>query len=192
MISVVVGTFGDPEWREKARCAGESAKGALEVIYSHDTTLANARNGGGMRAKGEWICFLDADDELGDGYIQHMEEAARSVEGPALIQPATRYVMDGVVRKSDHLIPAKESILTSNWMVIGTLVRRDQFMRVRGFQEFPIYEDWDLWIRCIRDGAALLTQPKSVYVVHERANSRNNQPPEEQMRWYKEIRSQYV
>jgi hypothetical protein len=40
-----------------------------------------------------------------------------------------------------------------NWLVIGCVARTDLLREVGGFRDFPVYEDWDLWLRCWLAGA---------------------------------------
>jgi GT2 family glycosyltransferase len=77
-------------------------------------------------------------------------------------------------------------------MVIGTLVPRRIFEEVGGFDDWPIYEDWELWIRCVEAGCALKTAVEAVYIVHERDGSRNNQSPEFQREIYDKIRAYHM
>jgi GT2 family glycosyltransferase len=77
-------------------------------------------------------------------------------------------------------------------MVIGTAVNRSIFHEVGGFQDFDMYEDWDLWIRCMRFGCESIVQKNAIYRVHVRENSRNNQDRDKQVANYNKIRNQYL
>lgn len=181
-ISVVVATFGDrAEWEPRAQRAITSANWQtlppVEVIHVHSDSgsLAEARNVGGRRARGDWLCFLDADDELDATYIANMDVVAANLgrrHRDLLIQPSTVGVVDGRRDPEPVLIP-RRPLIDANFLVIGTLVRREQFLRVGGFRDLPVLEDWDLWLRCYCDGADLAAAPSAVYVVHVRAGSRN-------------------
>jgi GT2 family glycosyltransferase len=109
-----------------------------------------------------------------------------------LYQPSTLGIVDGLADPAPVLIPSKESLLEGNWMVVGTMIERGQFLRVGGFRELPAYEDWDLWLRCWRDGAALVQVPDAVYRVHVRQHSRNDLTRSAAVRLFKEIRGAYV
>jgi glycosyltransferase involved in cell wall biosynthesis len=142
MISVIISTFGVDEWKEKAEEAAESvytqSVSPLEILMVHKETLAEARNYGADQASGEWLCFLDADDALDDLYIETMLEKASSVDGNALIQPSTKFLQDGRVTKDTHLI--EPSVIEDrNWMVIGTLVRREQLSLLVVFKNCYLY-----------------------------------------------------
>lgn len=78
-VSVLIGTYGDPSWAKLARRARASTagQGAHEVLYGHEEhgTLASVRNSLAASASGDWLCFLDGDDELASGYLEAMREA---------------------------------------------------------------------------------------------------------------------
>ncbi|HYJ21625.1 MAG TPA: glycosyltransferase family 2 protein [Solirubrobacterales bacterium] len=182
-VTVIVGTFGGAEWvrlaHERAVPSGEAQ---APVIHRHAASLAQARNEGAALAKTEWLCFLDADDELEPGYFEAMERATADLRGPAV-----SYVRHGRPT-APKLWPAQD-LRDGNFLVIGTLIRKELFERVGGFKEWPIYEDWCVWQRCAAAGATVEQVPDAVYVAHVRAKSRNRQPSRaERLRWHHEIR----
>jgi glycosyltransferase involved in cell wall biosynthesis len=275
-ISIVVATFGSEEWRDQgnrtAEAAWELGAGSVVNVHLPEGTLAQARNQGAEDASTEWLCFLDADDELDPGFIPAMrariegltssdgevqgrpenghglgardranarlrarqergvggsnpgrddpdddQERTRSggvhggrelhrdvrdrpselgVEQVAsaggvpgrryLLTPAVQYVR-GRQRQRPRIWPAID-LRVGNYLVIGTLVQRDLFLEVGGFQEWPIYEDWCLWQRCWKAGAEIVEVPEAVYVAHARSGSRNRGPRRsEKLRAHREI-----
>jgi len=209
-VSVCVATYGDPEWAELARRrAVPSARvaqarigraGGAGVYRMHvpGGTLAQARNQIGEFAEGDWLCFLDADDELEPGYLAAMGRAWASLAladrllgaevatesgprptrlgelaGPALLVPAVQYVDEDGGETAAEIPAWGRPLHEINCAVVGTLVPRDLFLAVGGFPEEPIYEDWALWLACVRAGAELVPVPDAVYRAWRRPASRN-------------------
>jgi glycosyltransferase involved in cell wall biosynthesis len=188
-VSVVVATFGDRSWCDLAgRRAVPSALAQTlaprEVIPHHGTSLAQARNEAAAEATGEWLCFLDADDELDPGYLAAMTTATGDLRAPAV-----QYVHE------DHEDPPvvfdDREIREMNPCVIGTLVRRDAFWTVGGFGEWPVYEDWALFLALALRGAVIEHVPDAVYRAHVREGSRNT-PTRLSLHTYRHIRRQLV
>jgi glycosyltransferase involved in cell wall biosynthesis len=141
--------------------------------------LHDARNDALELVDTEWICYLDADDELESGYFEAMAAGTADVRGPAV-----RYVQGGIAvspagmpRVWGHTHLCEGTCLTAgNWLVVGSLVRADLVAKVGGWRDFPIYEDWDLWLRCYLAGATFEACPAAVYRAHARWGSRNRAP----------------
>lgn len=193
-ISVIVATFGDGYWSRLARRRAVPSVCAqtvqpLELIRRHRGTLAEARNDAALHAQGEWLCFLDADDELAPGYLAAMAAAARAADpASALLVPAVAYLRT-VGLLTPGIIRTGRPLADVNRAVIGTLVSRDLFWRAGGFAEWPLYEDWDLWLRCCAHGASLHEIPDAVYVAWQLdAESRNRAPRAVQVETYEQIR----
>lgn len=175
-ISIVVATYGDPEWKLRSDEAAESARdqtcAPLEVIQVHGDSLHEARNQGAEEARGKWLVFLDADDSLDRRFVEFMEKRTRSMHSyRTLTRPAIR--LTGAQRKGPHVLP-RCNLYHANFMIIGTMVSKKLFMSSGGFRDLPVFEDWDLWIRCARLGASFDASPRSIYNVKIRKDGRNS------------------
>lgn len=191
-VSVLVSTFGPVEWKRTAQeraIPSAEAQAPYEVLHVHGRSLHEARNEAAERASGDWLCFLDADDELEAGFLEAMRAAAPA-GGNALLTPAVRYIRGTSRRLSatrPRIWPAKD-LREGNWLVIGTLLERALFHQVGGFRDWPLYEDYDLWARCWIAGATIVEVPDAVYVAHVDARSRNRAPRRsEKMLWHQAI-----
>lgn len=202
-IAVCVGTFGDrSQWeplvhQRALASVDRQTMQPCRFAHHHANSLHDARNSAArgserhLVADAEWLCFLDADDELDDGYIAAMHTAARDLEGDWLLQPATLGVHPDGREEPPALIPPKH-LLDGNYLVISTLIRRNQFDRLGGFADWPIYEDWDLWLRAWLDGAQTMPVPDAVLRIHVNPNGRNMASRALQTKVYNEIRSRYA
>lgn len=184
-VTVIVATFGDRHWAELAeeRAIPSAVDQATKVINPHGQSLAAARNMGARLATTEWLCFLDADDELAPGYFDAMAAGTADLRGPAV-----EYIKPGRDRGKLKVWPVVD-LADGNYLVIGTLVRREMFLAVGGFLSWPIYEDWCLWQRCEIAGASIEVLPDAVYRAHVRVDSRNRSPERnDRLHWHNEIR----
>jgi glycosyltransferase involved in cell wall biosynthesis len=196
-ISVCIGTYGNDYWKN---LAAERAIPSVErqtlppadCQAVHGASLHEARNRAAKQAEGEWLCFLDADDELDSRYIEFMTQAIER-DGPTkrLLQPSTLGVYStGSTDRAPVLHPPKD-LHISNYLIIATVVRRDQFLRVGAFADLISHEDWDLWVRCWLDGAVVQPVPEAIYRVHVRSNGRNSAGTAPHVKVINEIRAKY-
>lgn len=173
-VSVVVATFGDPSWAELAAeraIPSAEASAPAELVVVHGATLAEARNAGAARSISEWLCFLDADDEIEAGYLEAMAAASGDLRAPSV-----RYVTAGEI-EPDPISLAGRNISTVNPCVIGTLLRRELFDAAGGFWTEPAWEDWSLFRRCWLLGAKLEHVTAAVYRVNVNPAGRNSSLP---------------
>lgn len=183
-VSVVIATYGEESWRDLAlERAFPSAKdqGAHEIIVGHDDTLTigPVRNVLAGKASGDWLCFLDADDELAPGYLDAMRRAYEREREPTLpdgllLTPAVQYVRKGRTDRPvflDRRIPLAQD----NWLVVGTLVSRRMFDLVGGFGDYPHgFEDWSLWAKCEKAGARIVKVQEAIYRAYWNPRSKHH------------------
>jgi GT2 family glycosyltransferase len=183
-LSVLIATYGDEDWNDLgwARAYPSAAsQEPLEVLRFHDPegTIASVRNELGAQAKGDWLCFLDADDELAPGFLEAMRrelerEGPPPCPDPLLLTPAVSYVRRG--RPQPATFNQEVPLHQANWLVVGTLVERDLFQKVGGFEDYPHgFEDFSLWSKCVRVGARIVKVPGAVYIAHVNPESKHRQ-----------------
>lgn len=175
-ISVIVATYGGIEWlhlaRDRAHPSVLRQNDDCEVLLHHDPegTRASSLNDGAARTNGEWLLFLDADDELAPGYVwamrraleQHRDDGTRNV----LFTPAVQQIKKGRP-SAPFFFDRGISLREDNWLVVGTMIHRDLFWRVGGVDEYPHgFEDWALWSKCYRVGAEIVKVPDAVYLYY--------------------------
>jgi glycosyltransferase involved in cell wall biosynthesis len=177
-VSVVIATYGGQQWRTLAhQRAGPSAQALnVPVIYVHAGALAQARNAGLAEVRTEFVIHLDADDELEPGYLDAMATGAAAVRAPAV-----RYVQ-GLQAADPHVpnVPGHNHggcggpcLLAGNWLVVGSMAPVELLRQVGGWGNKPIYEDFEMWLRCFKAGATFEAIPSAVYRAHVRTGSRN-------------------
>lgn len=197
-VGVIVATFGDKElWRPLAMRALRSVHRQTYSVFSrweYGETLSSARNAGAnypFFANREWFIFLDADDELDSKYVEEMMKTADET-GCDLVWPATIGVYEDGSEDEipDPHPPSPNSLLYTNNMAIGTMIRASLFHEVGGFRELDALEDWDLWVRCWFAGATMIGCPTAIYKVHVRENSRNASNGAHH-RVYQQLRAEY-
>lgn len=176
-VTVVIATFGEDKWMRLAmeRAVPSVPPEVKTILSHHPSDLAVARNTGLEEVKTEWVVFLDADDELDDGYFDAMELGHADVRGPM-----ARYVEDdGSERLWQPRVAGHEHNCVSsclrygNWLLIGSAVRSQSLCDVGGFRNFEWSEDWDLWIRCWKYGMTFELIHDAIYIAHVSPDSRN-------------------
>lgn len=179
-VTVAVATFGDQKWVNLARSRAipSAQRQDVPVIHCHGENLSNARNLCLDRAQTEYIIYLDADDELESGYVKAMATGVADVRAPSVryvrTVPRGRPFMPKVA--GHHHICDSNCLTAGNWLVIGAQARTEALRKVGGWHEFPVYEDWDMWLRCYLAGYTIQAIPQAVYRAHVNLRSRNRGP----------------
>lgn len=173
--SCLIATCGDESWSELAwtrAYPSAQSQGFDEVILEHhsDATLAEARNRILASADCDVVVFLDADDELEPGYLNAMKAALEAGGGEFLLAPAVRYVRGGVPGRPQFVNRGRWPQL--NECVIGTGAPRRLLLEIGGFDEWPAWDDWALWLKCVARGAHIVYVEDAIYRAHVRPDSR--------------------
>ena len=189
-VSICVATYGDNSWKEMAKRAIASAECQTvpcEVIYVHGETLASARNEAVRESSGEWIVCLDADDQLTTDYVEKSIDAQQKTGGTLIFPLVGKVSLDGSWQLLRYM---KGNLLERNFCVIGSMFRREDFIKVGGFDDrIPIFEDWELWLKLWVNGA-IIQPSEAIYVYNMRPNSRNQQQ-DLISEWYNTIKHTY-
>lgn len=129
----------------------------------------NARNVGVARSRGDWIAFLDSDDEWRPRKLERQLAALRDAPGAIASFTGIRYVTEDGDTKDEALDEQLPSPHLRRLNFLGStssaLVRRSDLVRAGGFDpSLPSCQDWDLWLRLTELGTfALVAEPLLIY-----------------------------
>lgn len=179
-VTVVIPSYGGRSWYDRSfeRARPSALAHDVPVVNVHGETLHGARNLGLELVETEYVCFLDADDELEPGFFTEIASADADIRVPA-VRYMRNDVDQGVVmpRVAGHVHECADVCLADgNWIVVGAVARTELVRAVGGWRDFPMFEDYDLWLRCWQEGASIVPVPSAVYRAHVRADSRNRAP----------------
>lgn len=168
-VTVVVATYGSTRWAAWGNLAAVNAEKVTGVpvvrVHSPRLSLAGVRNEGLRQVQTERVCFLDGDDGLEPGYFD------RDLPADITVTP-----LDGVFptvnRHSHQCEPG--CLVSGNYIHVGAIASTETIRRLGGFRDLPIYEDWDLWLRCYYAGATFESSPGPSYLTRRQgAGGRN-------------------
>jgi glycosyltransferase involved in cell wall biosynthesis len=177
-VSIVISTFGNKRWEYLAntRAIPSANRLGVPVIYNHGPSLYEARNLGLNSVKTEFVCHLDADDELDSRFLHEIAAAEGDLRAPSV-----QYKRSGgraaarMPKVAGHTHDCVADCLdTGNWLVVGTVAPTELLLRVGGWRDYAWSEDWDLWQRCWIAGATVVPVPKAIYIAHTNPRGRNN------------------
>lgn len=192
-FSIIIASHGTARWSQLAqeRAYPSAVNQGAQVLAGHEQNAnrAEVRNALAKQASGDWLIFLDADDELAPGYVEAMREATGS---GSLLTPAVSYRYGRRVQEP-RFWPECD-LRSGNWMVVGTAMPKKLFNKVGGWKHldstgvFNEYDDWHLWCRCVKAGAVPVKVPGAVYIAHVMASSKHRKASHAQkVAWHKEV-----
>ncbi len=128
--------------------------GPVRLIEQAQGGPSAARNAGVAASSGEWLAFLDADDEW---HPEKLEQQLRVATGDVALV-ATDWAREPVDVAVPPNVPTtelttSEILLLNRFQTSSVLLRRDAFVAAGGFDSaLDGVEDWDMWLRASRQG----------------------------------------
>lgn len=160
----------------------------FKYLYKENGGLSSARNLGIKKAQGEWILPLDADDKIGNKYLEFAE---KEFYNSNLVYCKARFF--GTVNK-DWNLPSYnfKNLLLSNHIFNPSFFKKEDWKKAEGYDTNMMYglEDWEFWINILKDKKTRVTQLNYLgYYYRQRENSmssnlNNDTNKKEQMKQY--------
>lgn len=144
------------------------------VFRTANRGLAAARNFLVARARGKYLCSLDADDRLRP---QFFEKTLSAIEGdPSISFVSTHLQMFGTEERVWPSVPRCDlaTLLAEDTVITPALVKASAVRAVGGYDEhMPAQgdEDWDLWISLVEAGHRGVILPEVLFDYRRRPGS---------------------
>ena len=143
------------------------------IIRQENTGVSTARNNGGACSRGEFICFLDADDWWAPTFLERMDWLIRTYPEAGIYGTNYYYVKNGRQRvcvttaETGYINYCKvyAEKLQMPLSSISVAIPRPVFIASGGFKpSLKMGEDFDLWIRiALQERVAFLDEPLAYY-----------------------------
>lgn len=147
----------------KTRASNQKITEGSSGIYIYNKArrgAAKSRNLAAAEVSNEWLCFLDDDDQLVEGFFTTVKQ---QIEGQPEVEAWVPDVVGGG-RRRRHPVGLNDIRLRNQvGGCSGLLIRKALFEDLGGFDEaFESMQDWDLWIRLIERHALYYSGVTSV------------------------------
>ena len=159
---------------ETVRLLDDFVRPRTTVFRTDNQGLARARNFLVTRARGEFLCALDADDRLRPQFLERTLQAFDA--DPSLSFVSTHLQMFGLEARTwpDTARCDLGTLLAEDTVITSALVRATAVREVGGYDEgMPAQgdEDWDLWISLVEAGHRGLILPDLLFDYRRRPGS---------------------
>jgi len=191
-VSIIIAGRNSAAWLVEAIVSALTQSVMCEVIYSDDCStdgsveladrfassglivvtaamhggVCAARNRGAAAAHGEFLVFLDSDDQLTEFYVADM--LAAWSPGVPLVYGSAKAV--GGRYDGRHWLPAEFAAWDRwgyNTVNTTSLYHRAAFVAAGGWIDAPTLWDWDLALRVIRFGEPVTSKAVLLYRQHD-------------------------
>lgn len=141
-----------------------------KIIQQENKGPSSARNKGVSQSTGSFLFFLDADDRIHPDAITQYEAVLKNNPAINIVYSDIEFfeAREGILILNDFKLP---QFLYDNCIPIGTLVRKEVFDALGGFDENLRYlEDWELYIRIVREYGGVYKIPQTLYYYRKRCD----------------------
>ena len=146
--------------------AGAPPVPTVQISRGQPLLRGAAANAGMEAAHGEWIMFLDEDDEIEPTHVEELVACARA-QGAAVAYSQTKLLdADGRVQRLLGGPWRRDLYLQSNYIAIHAALFSRRFVdEAHRFDEsFDLFEDWDFWLQLAQHGDFAFTgRPTALY-----------------------------
>lgn len=123
----------------------------IRYIYQQNAERSAARNNGISKAKGEWICFLDSDDEYLPNHLMELNNKISTIITPTLVLTGNLIVSSKETKKHPLIQTEINFILKeilTKFILMNSVCVHKSILEYNKFDiRFKIWEDTHLWMR---------------------------------------------
>jgi glycosyltransferase involved in cell wall biosynthesis len=156
----------------------------FKYIYKENGGLSSARNAGIQSSSGEFILPLDADDLIGEHYLEKSIHRFQHFPDTKLVYCKAALFGEQV---GEWTLPDYnyEALLFENMIFCSAIFRRFDYDKTGGYNENMThgFEDWDFWISLLDESDVVYRIPEICFYYRIRYQSMARKITEETMQF---------
>lgn len=156
-------------------------KPKTNVIHTENQGVAKARNQGIQTAQGKYIFCLDADDKVGNTYLEQSVKLLEHNDNLGIVYCQAE--LFGEINQKWELLTYKfPQILLANVIFNAGFFRRIDWEKTGGYNPNMIYgwEDYDFWLSLIELGREVYCIPEVLFFYRQKSISKSTIMNQEQ------------
>jgi teichuronic acid biosynthesis glycosyltransferase TuaG len=164
------------------------------IILPENVGISKARDIGVKNTDGYFIMFLDGDDKIAPDYI---EKGIRANADIVYSDVLTWFEYEGTKSQKDNKLykPPSRMTVAKMWkhcqILVSSIMTRKVYDDIGGFRNFPIFEDWDFWLRCMARGYKF-KKFNSLFYYRQSQNTRNQKPKDYRRKIADKIKAGFI
>lgn len=146
---------GSPDHTEEVAKKWLEKDPRFKYMHKENGGLSSARNAGIREAKGEWILPLDADDKIGNMYLQLAEK--EFIKNPKVVYCEAEFF--GIINKKWDLKKYDYNLIKYyNQIFCSAFYKKEDWILVKGYDENLKFgrEDWDFWLSILAENSLVI------------------------------------
>jgi len=141
------------------------------VLQTRNHGLGGARNNGIRAAQGKYILPLDADDRIGNTYLEQAVKVLEAQDNIGIVYCEAEFFGD---RTGKWELPPYNfpDILLGNIIFCSAFFRKSDWEKTEGYEnDLSGWEDYDFWLSIIELGRDVYRIPTILFYYRQRAES---------------------
>lgn len=151
-FEVIVVNDGSTDFETLSILKDIELKDVFKILTKRNEGPASARNLGVKNSIGEFLLFLDSDNRIRPDFLVKALSIIQKDSTIGVVYGKPSFFGDIAQNYRPFEVGdfSPDRILSGNYIDMCSLVRKETFLEMGGFDEHPDligFEDWDLWIR---------------------------------------------
>ena len=161
---------GSPDHTEEIAKKWVEKDARFRYLFKENGGLSSARNAGIEIAKGEWILPLDADDKIGN---QYLELAEKEFEKDYTVIYCEAELFGNEIGKWHLPEFSLENLAKKNCIFCSAFYKKEDWKKVNGYDINMIYglEDYEFWISLLKNKNTVKKLPQTLFYYRVKENS---------------------
>ncbi len=161
---------GSPDNTEDVAKKWVEKDARFRYLFKENGGLSSARNAGIEIAKGEWTLPLDADDKIGERYL---ELAEKEFEKDYTVIYCEAELFGNEIGKWHLPEFSLENLAKKNCIFCSAFYKKEDWKKVNGYDINMIYglEDYEFWISLLKNKNTVKKLPQTLFYYRVKENS---------------------